>query len=111
VDIPDTAAKTFLDWDKPLSEQPKIVKDFLSKISHKPPKEDQIIGEWLKPRLNEGMAPYWSDDMRKAGIQGIQYLDQGSRATKQGTKNFVVFDPNIVKILERNDQPVKGLLK
>lgn len=110
VDIPDTAAKTFLDWDKPLSQQSKVVKDFLSTVP-KPPNEDQIVGDWLRPRLNEGASPYWSEDMLKAGIQGIKYLDQGSRMTKEGTKNFVVFDPNIVKILERNNQPVQGLLK
>jgi hypothetical protein len=30
--------------------------------------------------------------------------------TKTGTSNFVVFDPTDVKILERNNQPVEGLL-
>jgi hypothetical protein len=43
-----------------------------------------------------------SDDLRKSlGIPGIKYLDQGSRGAGQGTRNFVVFDENIPKILKR----------
>lgn len=91
VDIPDEMIGKMLDWDKPLHEQPKIVQDFLSTVSFNPPNKDQLIGDWLKPRMSEGMAPYWSEDMRKAGIPGIRYLDQGSRGTGAGTRNFVVF--------------------
>lgn len=54
-----------------------------------------------------------ADLMRKAGIPGIRYLDGGSRGTGQGTSNFVVFPGNegLLSILERNGQPVGGLLK
>jgi hypothetical protein len=45
-----------------------------------------------------------SDYLKKRGITGIKYLDEGSRELGQGTSNFVVFDPEQVKILE------KGLL-
>jgi hypothetical protein len=110
VDIPDSAIETFLDWDKPLKQQPQVVKDFFGKVSFKPPTEDQPMGEWLKPRLAEGMSPYWSDDMDKAGIKGIKYFDEQSRMGDKKTRNFVVFDPSIVKMLERNDKPFEGLL-
>jgi hypothetical protein len=108
IDLPDEQIAKMLDWDKPLSQQPKEVQDFLSKISFNPPNKNQLIGEWLKPRLSEGMSPYWSEDLRKAGIPGIRYLDQGSRGTGKGTSNFVVFPGNegLLKILERNSQPI-----
>jgi len=35
------------------------------------------------------------------GIPGIKYLDEVSRVNNEGTRNFVVFDPNLIKILER----------
>lgn len=102
VDIPDEMIGRMLDWDKPLSQQPKVVQEFLSKVSFNPPTADQTIGEWLKPRLNEGMAPYWSEDLRKAGIPGIKYLDQGSRTEGKGTRNFVVFpgEEEAIKMLK-----------
>ena len=39
--------------------------------------------------------------LNQAGIPGIRYLDAGSRDTGKGTRNFVVFDEDIVKILNR----------
>jgi hypothetical protein len=42
-----------------------------------------------------------SNLLNQYGIKGIKYLDQGSRDIGQGTSNYVVFDPNTVKILER----------
>ena len=94
----------FLNWDKPLSEQHPNVQKFLSKSPY-PPKEDQSIGAWLKPRLGEGMAEYWSYDMLKAGIPGIRYLDAGSRGpTDQPTHNYVVFDHNRVSVKRKYEQ-------
>lgn len=103
VDLPDEVVPRMLDWDKPLSEQPAEVRKFLSNVSFNPPNQEQKIGEWLKPRLAEGMAPYSADDMRKAGIPGIQYLDAGSRGASTGTRNFVVFPGNegLLNILGR----------
>jgi len=34
------------------------------------------------------------------GIPGIKYYDAGSRAAGEGTRNFVLFDPEIAKILK-----------
>jgi predicted GNAT family acetyltransferase len=108
IDLPDEQIARMLDWDKPLSEQPTEVKNFLSKVSFNPPRKDQPIGEWLKPRLSEGMSPYWSEDLRKAGIPGIRYLDQGSRGAGEGTSNFVVFPGNegLLTIQKRNNEVI-----
>lgn len=72
---------TFLDWDKPLSEQP----DVQAKLA--------TIGEAARSTTSKGMDKYISlenmlgnraavtDKLREAGIPGIKYLDAGSRPT------------------------------
>ena len=45
--------------------------------------------------------------LQQAGIPGIKYFDQMSRGEQTGTRNFVVFDPNHLTILERNAKPIK----
>jgi hypothetical protein len=42
-----------------------------------------------------------SERLRSLGIPGIKYFDGGSRAAGEGTRNFVIFDPDIAKILKR----------
>lgn len=41
----------------------------------------------------------FADDLRKAGVPGIRYLDQASRSSGNGTRNFVLFDPSLAKIV------------
>jgi hypothetical protein len=45
-----------------------------------------------------------SEQLRQAGIPGIRYLDQSSRAGGEGTRNIVVFpgEEQNVKILSRD---------
>jgi hypothetical protein len=45
-----------------------------------------------------------TDTLRQIGIPGIRYLDGGSRSAGQGSSNFVAFDPEMIRILERNGQ-------
>lgn len=42
-----------------------------------------------------------SEMLRQAGVPGIRYLDGGSRTGGKGTSNFVVFDDQLPKIIER----------
>lgn len=42
-----------------------------------------------------------SEALKGAGIPGIQYLDQASRGDGDGTRNFVIFDPKMIEILEK----------
>ena len=50
--------------------------------------------------------------LEEAGIPGIRYFDQGSRAAGDGTRNMVLFDDlaRRAKVLKRNDKPIGGLL-
>jgi hypothetical protein len=42
-----------------------------------------------------------SQQLKEFGIPGIKYLDQGSRAAGEGSRNFVVFDDKTVEILKK----------
>lgn len=141
VDLPDEHIAKMLDWDKPLSQQPKEVLDFARKALDKEiSNAGKVADGWgdlsapydalseltgqdlvykLRPNLNMslqnitgGGGPEVSNALRQAGIPGIRYLDGGSRGAGAGSSNFVVFPGNedFLKILERNGQPMNGLL-
>ena len=124
-DIPDEAVARFLDWDKKLSEQAPEVRNKL--LGHNVSggrmagDRDPLTPALLSDRFarNEGESARWAyqqladelggatkaaDYLKQQGIPGIRYLDGGSRAAGQGSSNFVVFDPNMIRILERNGQ-------
>lgn len=122
-DIPDAAIPMMLDWDKPLSQQPKEIQTWLSdpynpykkQLLQKDSGGNEPYGRDIYNRLanlmSEGKG--WdvgnknaSQELSSFGITGIRYLDEGSRGTGKGTSNYVVFDPSTVKILEKNDIPV-----
>jgi len=122
-DIPDEAVARFLDWDKPLSQDsPQAFKDAFNKLHETYPalKEqffqafrDKRPGSHYYSLLNDYAKTgdlvknqtFATNAMRDAGIPGIRYLDGGSRSAGQGSSNFVAFDPEMIRILERNGQP------
>jgi len=61
----------FLDWDKPLSEQPPNVQKHFAHL-----KDKTLTGEDLARRIESRI---WVDEAAQAGIPGIKYLDAGSR--------------------------------
>jgi hypothetical protein len=62
--------------------------------------------ERLASRL--GGAEKASEALQAAGIPGIKYYDQGSRAAGEGTRNMVLFDElaRRAKVLKRNDEAI-----
>lgn len=104
----------FLDWDKPIKEQPLIMnqlkaaskndswlKDFLRMDLKDDPKiTGDLFHDKLKYRFDENQAlanPFLTDQ----GIPGIRYLDQGSRGQGNGTFNYVVFNDALIDILKK----------
>ena len=51
-------------------------------------------------------APKASELLLSRGVFGIRYFDAMSRGAGEGTSNYVIFDENLIKILEKNDQLV-----
>lgn len=67
---------------------------------------DQIVARTQRP----GPTPDWgmvpdkptaSQRLKDAGVPGIKYLDQGSRAAGEGSRNYVVFDDKLIDILKK----------
>lgn len=67
--------------------------------------ENTMTGKDVLTAINQrsglGKDGFAEQELQKLGIEGIRYKDAGSRTTKGGTNNFVVFDPSKVKILKR----------
>lgn len=99
----------FLDWDTPLSEQPNI-QEKLARIGEAT-KSSTTTGGQKIGRLEELLPnrAAVTERLREAGIPGIKYLDAGSRADGEGSRNYVVFDDSLIEILSKNGEPVGRL--
>jgi predicted GNAT family N-acyltransferase len=119
----------YLLWDKPLSEQPKGVREKIDPIIKKygvnttfrgkgntdsthpkfwkdiEAKGDVIYGE-LAGKL--GSKPESSAALKEAGIPGIKYLDGMSRGKGEGDYNYVIFDEADVTVTEKLFMPASG---
>lgn len=111
----------FLDWDKPLSEQPQKVRDAFSLLGT-PERLENVRGEDAYRALGSKMGALdWpvgadaatrrsfyndaavksSEALQNRGIPGIRYLDAGSRGAGDGSRNYVVFDENLIDIVRK----------
>lgn len=106
VDIPDAMVDRMLDWDKPLAKQSDAVYNAFRKayqnkyVTAHPNSPTGTLMLQLQQSLGaKGAADY----LREAGIPGIRYIDEGSRAGGEGTRNIVVFpgEEKAIKILAR----------
>jgi hypothetical protein len=136
IDLPDEHIARMLDWDKPVADQPFIAKALSSHPDANffngfekdkalwSDKSDWVTGRSLYGQLDElfgngsgkmiggeGNGIGAANILKQQGIPGIRYLDGGSRGTGAGTSNYVVFpgNENMLRILERNGQPVSPL--
>ena len=119
VDIPDEAVAKFLDWDKPLSQQAPEVQSAISKMRDKFPiskggwdikpwmDADPLASTWHNEAVRElGVGQdFFTKNLSENGVLGIRYLDGGSRSVGQGSSNYVLFDDQLPRIIERNGQP------
>lgn len=119
IDLPDEQIAKMLDYDKPIKDQPEVLKAIRNQI------QDEDIAKSFDINVKSGISganayqnyvygktpAEKAEILRQAGIPGIRYLDQGSRGTGKGTSNFVVFPGNedLLRILERNNQPLSLL--
>ena len=92
IDYPEEA---LLDWDAPLESQPQAVRDFYGSGGRRgyhgmidgPGDGDRL---WHNRKLSIGPNSA-AKELFGYGIPGIRYLDRGSRAAGEGTRNFVMF--------------------
>lgn len=92
--------RELLDWDAPMSRQPKVVQRLFGELAMDMPGDGGRVYRDIATRHGEA----FDDDMTGVladqaaaqellaeGIPGIRYLDQGSRSSGQGTRNYVIF--------------------
>lgn len=114
----------FLDWDKPLSEQHPVAREVLEKLIGKPPGTSRYLDDTLLAaptksggqeykahvgriynEMSRGNSADFSRTLKESGVPGIKYLDGGSRASGDGTRNYVVFNHDLVKIARKYVAP------
>lgn len=115
----------FLDWEKPLSEQPKAVLEALDPFIQEridsivaagergrqiakekglpdftPKSREQIFAQLrggdIAASGRLGQSSFSEDVLKEAGVPGIKYLDPQSRS-----QNYVVFDQNLIDIVKK----------
>ena len=100
------------DWDKPLIQQSAPVRSAMEGLGFRQgstPDGPTNLGADLKRAYTN---PLYLNDaakipadvsaaLREAGIPGIKYLDGGSRAAGDGSRNYVTFSDKIVEILRK----------
>jgi len=97
LDIPDKDIAKYLDYDAPLSKQPKGVREKLEKANLLDTFKYGLDPEWkdtvpIKDMVNFSDAGA-TEALRKAGIPGLKYYDQMSRG-KSGGNLIDVFQDN-----------------
>lgn len=112
VDVPDEAINKMLDWDKPLGEQEGVMKALSGRQVPMGMTGGEyyrsLIGEAVNNGKSKGVAKKEASEMLNSlGIPGIRYFDEGSRKAREGTRNFVIFDENLMTILSRDGKPIK----
>jgi hypothetical protein len=118
----DADPNDFLDYDAPLSVQPRAMKA-LRELDLSPiregnrtrvmleralqgaeqaeyPAKGQTLSIGLDTIFGNNSKPV-SDFLNERGLRGVKYLDQDSRIVGDGSRNFVVFDDDLVNILKR----------
>jgi hypothetical protein len=101
VDLPDTHVRRMIDWDAPLKEQPKNVRSLAKQLGM----DMNDLGGDLVSKVGKDEAG--REILQKANIRGIKYINDQGLNSKEQTRNFVVFDPNHLTILERNSEKLK----
>jgi hypothetical protein len=103
-----------LDWDVPLNMQPAPVREALRSkfgkeyeklegMTNYYPSGGAMRGEDFYNNFLAGsqQAPLATQQLLEAGVPGVRYLDARSRAAGEGSRNYVMFDDNLIDILRR----------
>jgi len=98
VDIPDADIPNMLNWDEPLSKQPKSVQDALAKFDpdlyskkgsdYSPEERGESIYMRIANSQQAKNFPEASAVLESLGIKGIRYLDEGSRGNYQARTTY-----------------------
>lgn len=106
----------FLDWDAPAPQQSERVRKALTSIANSDPEVMSKFREAMargdsgsiyeailqdKTGTVAGNQAGAAKRLQESGILGIKYKDAGSRGTDAATRNYVVFDDNLINIVKK----------
>lgn len=96
------------EWERLTAEAQNIRRD----IGYSPLETGEDLyrrfsNEGGSPLPNEAGQQAASEALNQLGIPGIKYWDGGSRAAGDGTRNYVVFDEDIMTIIKRNQESLR----
>jgi hypothetical protein len=116
----DANPEDFLDWDKPLSEQSEKVREAIKLRDFSLGSQTDMSvrgGQYHDAIQKQEVDRFWGESggsfpastmqdapakyLKGVGIPGIRYLDQGSRGAGDGSRNYVVFDENLISIVRK----------
>lgn len=105
VDVADEALPNFLRWDEPLSDNPAAVQAMGRKLGLEG--NDYLGGDVIgRLRSNSMGERKLRTELQNNGVPGVVY----NSTEVPGSVNYVTYDPKLLKILEINDKPFRGLL-
>jgi len=95
-----------LDWDKPLSGQSAGVRGALAGVTDLGSIKFggdayQALANQMADKKGRGNFAGASAALKEFNIDGIRYLDGGSRAAGQGSSNYVIWDDKIIDPVRR----------
>jgi len=128
VTLPDAALEHMLDWDAPITQQPKAVMRAMEQagvvLPSKNHRGELVRGRDLYEKLRErilsvhgdkllanvglsgsrqgGASQLASEYLGRQGVPGLRYLDQDSRFRGDGSRNLVIWDQKLL-----DEMPVK----
>jgi len=116
----DANPEDFLDWDKPLSEQSEKVREAIKLRDFSLGSQTDMSvrgGQYHDAIQKQEVDRFWRESggsfpastmqdapakyLKGVGIPGIRYLDQGSRGAGDGSRNYVVFDENLISLVRK----------
>ena len=101
VDLPDEQIAKMLDWDKQsIKSTDPLALELKARVPTLTDSSFNSGNRLYKDMADRLGAVEASKTLNALGIPGIKYLDQRSRSVGEGTSNFVVFEPELLKILE-----------
>lgn len=109
-----------LDWDEPLMDQPEVLEKIKSLFEKEYGDSENFLdrmgllegatgGEFYETITDYSpeKAKAFSERLRdEAGIDGIKYADGFTRRKDGSSKNFVIFDPRLIKITKQYGIPI-----
>lgn len=109
VHVPDEHVSNMIDWEKPIADQPNVVKKLADAPEQLQPQKGETGGEFVN-RL--GKTPETSGLLNGLGIRGIRYPASGKYSQGgSASRVSVLFDPNNAEIRGRIKAPQSSGIK